>query len=131
MTRDARPAQHGAHAGYNFAYDERLRNVVVGADIQSGDSVFLAGQCRAEYDRSRFDGVVVTDAFCEVESAQMFHHYVNNEKRVGCKIAVKGFLCAIGRVYLIAFFLEVEFQNFAKCLFVVDDKNLDLHMLVC
>ena len=74
-------AQHGFHAGNEFARAERLGDVVVGAEFESEDAVgFAAFRGQKNY-RDRGQACSLADGAAEFEAVFAGDHDVENEER--------------------------------------------------
>ena len=99
------PAELGAHAAEQLADAERLRHVVVGADLEADDLVDLGVLRRQQDDRN---GAAAADVAADVEAAAARHHDVEDEQvevDVGADLRV-GVVAVCGELDLEALLTE-------------------------
>ncbi len=128
MTSDSvwgrgRAAQYAAHAGQHLADGKGFGNVVVGTEVEAGDRIVLriAGRAEDDGDPCRF-GVGLEDSG-HLEAAHLAHHDVEQDQRVALGVHLERLFGTVGDIRLIALDLEVELEDLAERLFVIDDQD--------
>ena len=116
-------AQDAAHAGEDFADGEGFGDVVVGAEVQSGDGIVfgVAGRAEDHGDTGRF-GILLEDAG-HAEAAHFAHHDIEQDERIAFRVHSEGLFGAVGDLDVITFDFEVELEDFAQRLFIVDHED--------
>jgi hypothetical protein len=128
FTRAPRP-EHCAHTGHQLAKGERLRNVVVGAKLEAGYPVALAGP-RGEHDdrdvRGRGPGA---DYPAHLDAAEYGQIEIQNNQIWRCLAdRSNGRIACAGNVYFdIAFAFEGMFDKPGNILFIFHDENTGTH----
>ena len=118
---DGRPAQRGPHPGDELAEPERLRDVVVGTDLEPDDGVDL-GVARGDHDdrhlRTR------PDLATHVDARHLREHHVEQHERRADGVELVERLDAVGRgLDEEALALQRDGQRVAIGLLVVDDED--------
>ena len=123
MRRNARrrPAQHGADAKCKLPRRERLRHVVVGAELEPDDSVDLVAACGDE-DHGQIE--VRSHPATELEAVRPRQHDVEDDKRqrlsfdqLSGRVAVACFERAV------SLSLEIRHDDLPDDGLVVDNEN--------
>ena len=113
FSTSGRTAQYAFYPGNDFAYRERLGDVVVGADIETYDGIVFRVFGRAEYDGYMRSFGLTFELLRQFESACFSHHDIEKDKRVLGEILFQGFFGVIGDVDQKPFYFEVELQYLA------------------
>ena len=117
----SRAAQHRPHAGGQLARRERLRHVVVGAELEPDDPVGLLA-ARGEHDHRQLGARA--DPAAELEPVRARKHHVEDDE-VG-RVALEQLARAVavgGLERPVALPLEVADDDLADRRLVVDDEN--------
>ena len=116
-----RAAQHRPHARGELARRERLRHVVVGAELEPDDAVGLLAARRQQDHRERRAGA---DPAAELEPVRSREHHVEHDE-VG-RLLLEQLARAVAVVGLerrVALALEVAHDDLAHDRLVVDDED--------
>ena len=93
------------------------------AEIQPGDGVVLGVPGGAE-DHGNLGrcGILFEDAG-HAETARLAHHDVEQDERIAFGVHAEGLFGAVRHVDVVSFDFEVELEDFAQRLFVVDHED--------
>ena len=118
-----RAPQDAPHAGQHLAHRERLGDVVVGPEVQSGDRVVFGVLRRAEDHRDLRRRGVVFQQPGHPEAAHFAHHDIEQDQRITLGVHSEGLLGAVRHIDLVTLDFEVELQDLAQRLFVIDHQD--------
>src|SRR5262249_31770069 len=120
-------AEHGADARDELARAERLRHVVVGADLEAEHAIDLGGLC-GEHDHGQRAAGRGAETPADLEAVHSREHQVeDDEGGPVVRDAAEPVLAALGLDHVVAFLLEVETDELADVLLVLDHEDAALH----
>lgn len=100
-----------------------LGDVVVGPEVQSGDRVVFGVLRRAEDHRDLRRRGVVFQQPGHPEAAHFAHHDIEQDQRITLGVHFEGLLGAVRHIDLVTLDFEVELQDLAQRLFVIDHQD--------
>ena len=117
------PAGEGVNAGKQFAGAEGLGDIVVGADLEAADFVFL-GAAGGEHEDGEA-GAGLAEALADGEAVEFGQHEVENDEiQRGIEATFGGGQAVGGDVHLVTGAAEKVHQPGAKDRFVFDNEDV-------
>jgi len=118
--------QQSAHPGDELLECKRLRDVVVGAGVQAGDTIVdLVSRCEHQH---RYPVAAAAKPPADVQAVHVGHQHVENDGvRLAVAVRLEALQCllAVGcELDLVPLELERSTQRLPHSAFVVDDQNL-------
>ena len=117
-----RAAQHRLDTGQHLAQRERLRDVVVSAEVEALHGVVLRVACGQKDDGRLLRQRVVLHPSGHLETRHLAHHHVQQQQVVGGNVQRQRLFGGVGHVGPVALRLQVELKNLAEVGLVVDHQ---------